>query len=92
MPTYEYKCSRCGSFEMWQSMKDEPLKNCPKCGSPAERLISAGAGFVLKGAGFYQNDYKNAPAPAPACGGGACDSKPAGSGEGCCGGGGCCGA
>jgi len=75
VPTYDYRCDKCGTFELWQSIKDDALTVCPKCGSRAERLMSANVGFVLKGGGFYQNEYKNAPAPvkkdapaAPPCG------------------------
>ena len=33
MPTYEYLCSNCEErFEAAQSIKDKPLKRCPKCG------------------------------------------------------------
>lgn len=60
MPRYDYRCEKCGTFEFWQSIKEEPLAVCPTCGSKVERLFSANVGFVLKGAGFYQNDYKNA--------------------------------
>ena len=59
MPNYDYSCEKCGTFELWQSIKDNALSACPQCGSKVERLISANVGFVLKGAGFYQNDYKN---------------------------------
>lgn len=60
MPTYDYKCNSCGySFEFFQSMKDEPLKKCPKCKGELKRLIGAGAGPIFKGTGFYQTDYKN---------------------------------
>ena len=69
MPTYEYSCGKCGSFEIWQSIKDDALKLCPTCGTKVERLISANVGFVLKGSGFYQNEYKNpAPEAKPAAG------------------------
>ena len=59
MPTYEYQCEKCGPFEIWQSIKDNALAACPTCGSKVQRLLSANVGFVLKGSGFYQNDYKN---------------------------------
>lgn len=62
MPTYDYRCEKCGPFEHWQSIKEDALRTCPACGSKAERLMSANVGFVLKGSGFYQNDYKK-PAP-----------------------------
>ncbi len=58
MPTYDYDCPKCGHFEIWQSIKDNALVVCPTCGTKVERLISANIGFVLKGSGFYQNDYK----------------------------------
>lgn len=60
MPTYEYKCDSCGyNFEKIQSIKDEPLKICPKCNGKAKRLISAGGGFIFKGSGFYTTDYRS---------------------------------
>jgi len=69
MPTYEYKCEKCGPFEIWHSIKDNALSACPTCGSKVQRLISANVGFVFKGSGFYQNEYKNPPntmqAPSP---------------------------
>lgn len=34
MPTYEYKCNECfKNFDIVQSMKDNPLTNCPNCNS-----------------------------------------------------------
>lgn len=60
MPTYDYKCISCNyTFEFFQSMKDEPLTTCPKCGGQLKRLIGPGAGPIFKGNGFYQTDYKN---------------------------------
>ncbi|BDQ04069.1 FmdB family zinc ribbon protein [Ignavibacterium sp.] len=60
MPTYDYKCSVCNyTFEYFQSMKDQPLTTCPKCGGQLKRLIGPGAGPIFKGNGFYQTDYKN---------------------------------
>jgi putative FmdB family regulatory protein len=57
MPQYDYKCPKCGTFEIEQSMKDEQLKTCPKCGSAVRRLISL-SGIVLKGSGFYSTDNR----------------------------------
>ena len=38
MPTYEYECSKCKKeFEIFQSMKDDSLKVCPKGKMPDER-------------------------------------------------------
>ncbi len=60
MPTYEYACQKCGhEFEQFQSMKDEPLKKCPKCKKTGvKRLVGGGAGLIFKGTGFYITDYK----------------------------------
>ncbi len=60
MPTYDYRCSVCGYvFEHFQSMFEDPLKICPRCSSPVQRVISGGTGFIFKGSGFYITDYKN---------------------------------
>ena len=61
MPTYDYKCDNCGhEYEVFQSMKDKPLKKCPECGkNKLRRLIGGGAGLIFKGSGFYLTDYKN---------------------------------
>lgn len=60
MPTYEYRCSACDNlFEVFQSIKDDPIDNCPDCGGKANKLLSAGAGLIFKGSGFYITDYKN---------------------------------
>lgn len=61
MPTYEYECEACGrSFEWSQKMMDAPLKKCTfdGCGGHVHRLVSAGAGLIFKGSGFYETDYK----------------------------------
>ena len=61
MPTYEYACNRCQHcFEKFQSMTEKPIRKCPKCGRlSVRRLISSGAGFIFKGSGFYQTDYRS---------------------------------
>ena len=68
MPTYEYSCSKCGhSFEAVQSMKDAPLKQCPResCKlktwgkGPVKRGVGGGAGLIFKGSGFYITDYRS---------------------------------
>jgi len=61
MPTYDYECKSCGHiFEYFQSMSDEPLKTCPKCGDEVRRLIGGGLGIIFKGNGFYVTDNKSA--------------------------------
>jgi putative FmdB family regulatory protein len=60
MPTYEYECKSCGhSFEAFQSMSDDPLKECPECGKEIRRLINGGTGIIFKGSGFYVTDKKS---------------------------------
>lgn len=59
MPTYEYRCTGGHSFELFQRMSDEPVAKCPTCAAPAERLLSAGAGFLFRGEGFYITDYRS---------------------------------
>ncbi len=62
MPIYEYECQNCNhQFDLIQKMSEEPVKQCPKCfKNTAVRMISA-AGFQLKGAGWYQTDFKDKP-------------------------------
>jgi len=59
MPTYEYHCPNGHVFDVFQKMSDEPAATCPECGEPAQRQISAGAGFLFKGEGFYATDYRS---------------------------------
>jgi putative FmdB family regulatory protein len=57
MPTYEYECKSCSHcFEVFQSMSDSPVKECPECGNEVRRLIFGGAGVIFKGSGFYVTD------------------------------------
>lgn len=59
MPTYEYRCPSGHKFERFQRMSEKPKADCPECGESAERLLSAGAGFLFKGSGFYTTDYRS---------------------------------
>jgi putative FmdB family regulatory protein len=68
MPTYEYQCTKCKkSFEIQQSMKDDPLQSCPEeqCRmrtwgkGPVKRMLGTGAGLIFKGSGFYITDYRS---------------------------------
>ncbi|MDR2807615.1 MAG: zinc ribbon domain-containing protein [Spirochaetaceae bacterium] len=67
MPTYEYKCSICGySFDVFQSIHDEPLKACPQCGKEIRRVINGGIGVIFRGSGFYVTDtQKNSGSDTP---------------------------
>ena len=96
MPTYEYVCEKCGHrFEKFQPISAKPLRVCPEelCAQKrwgkgtVKRAISAGAGLIFKGSGFYITDYRSEKykeaarkeaAPAGASG---ATGKPAPSGE-----------
>jgi putative FmdB family regulatory protein len=92
MPTYEYVCEKCGhEFEAVQTMSAKPLRICPEefCARKkwgrgrVKKKISAGAGLLFKGSGFYITDHrsegykqaakKDSTAPVPAGG----EKKPA---------------
>jgi putative FmdB family regulatory protein len=89
MPTYDYRCPACGTdFEKFQKMSDPPAADCPSCGAAAERRMSAGAGLLFKGSGFYITDYRGegykkaaqsdaGAAPAPASASDKGEAKPA---------------
>jgi putative FmdB family regulatory protein len=68
MPTYEYECPKCGhTFEAFQLMSAKPLTKCPSCKKTGvRRLLGAGAGFVFKGSGFYETDFKTKKGAPPA--------------------------
>jgi putative FmdB family regulatory protein len=60
MPTYDYRCRKCGHrFELFHSIKDDTIKRCPRCKGRADRMISGGAGILFKGSGFYATDYRS---------------------------------
>jgi len=69
MPIYEYQaagdqhCEFCaGGFEVLQKLSDAKLINCPQCGAPVERKISApnvggAAGPSLDAANIEQHGF-----------------------------------
>ncbi len=60
MPIYEYECQACGhKKEALQKISDEPLVECPECGKPELKKLISAAGFRLKGAGWYETDFKS---------------------------------
>ena len=62
-PTYNFECESCG----WKQQKlvsvNYPKKSkCPQCQTNTLiRLIGTGCGFILKGKGFFRNDYPKNP-------------------------------
>jgi putative FmdB family regulatory protein len=68
MPTYQYLCTKCEhQFEKFQPITAKSLTSCPRelCGlkkwgkGKVKRVISAGAGLIFKGSGFYITDYRS---------------------------------
>ena len=59
MPTYDYRCEKCGeSLEVYQSFSEAPLTKHKGCGGKLVKVLSA-AGIVLKGSGFYKTDNRS---------------------------------
>ena len=59
MPTYEYRCAKCGRhLEVFQSFSEAPLTVHDDCGGALARVLSP-AGIVLKGSGFYKTDSRD---------------------------------
>jgi putative FmdB family regulatory protein len=56
MPIYEYRCRNGHTFEVSQSMSDDPVEACEECGAPVERVFHPVA-VHFKGSGFYTTDY-----------------------------------
>jgi putative FmdB family regulatory protein len=80
MPNYDYECEKCAErFEIFQSMNDAKLTDCPQpeCGGNVKRLLGTGGGIIFKGAGFYQTDYRSSSYQAGAKADGAASAAPA---------------
>jgi putative FmdB family regulatory protein len=56
MPIYEYRCRKGHTFEVMQSMSDDPIAACQECRAPVERVFHPVA-VHFKGSGFYTTDY-----------------------------------
>lgn len=60
MPIYEYRCGDCGhEFETIQKISEAPLTRCPACEHEALSKKVSRAAFRLKGAGWYETDFKS---------------------------------
>ncbi len=66
MPTYEYKCKKCGKIFDWeQRITEDALTTCPnevceheeKGSGEVFRMISKNVGLIFNGKGFYLTDY-----------------------------------
>jgi putative FmdB family regulatory protein len=60
MPFYEYECQACKYYtEVMQKISDTPLTKCPSCGKRALKKLVSAPVFRLKGAGWYETDFKS---------------------------------
>lgn len=67
MPVYEYECCKCGKVvEVWQSLSDEPMTDCPDCAGSLKKLISMSS-FRLKGGGWYADGYASTASSSTPC-------------------------
>jgi len=59
MPIYDYKCSKCEhQFEVIQRLSDNPVESCPACNKKTVKKLVSAPSFRLKGAGWYETDFK----------------------------------
>ncbi len=64
MPIYEYQCANCHAHsEHLQKISDPLLTICSECQQAAMVRLVSGAGFQLKGTGWYVTDFKNKDKP-----------------------------
>ena len=60
MPFYEYECKACKYYaEVMQKISDAPLTRCPSCGKRTLKKLVSVPVFRLKGAGWYETDFKS---------------------------------
>ena len=60
MPFYEYECQACKYYaEVMQKISEAPLTRCPSCGKRALKKLVSVPVFRLKGAGWYETDFKS---------------------------------
>ena len=60
MPFYEYECQACKFYtEVMQKISEAPLTKCPSCGKPKLKKLVSAPVFRLKGAGWYETDFKS---------------------------------
>lgn len=67
MPTYTYKCKKCGAdHDVFHAMSAAPKVACPECGGACVKQLGTGSGIIFKGSGFYETDYKKKSGGGPA--------------------------
>ena len=59
MPIYEFECRSCGHvWDELQKISDPDPDTCPNCANPVVVRRMTAAAFRLKGAGWYETDFK----------------------------------
>lgn len=59
MPIYGYACKSCDhTFDALQKMTEPRLVDCPECGEASLQKQLSAPKFRLKGAGWYETDFK----------------------------------
>lgn len=59
MPIYEFECRSCGQvWDALQKSSDPDPDTCPNCVNPVVVRRMTAAAFRLKGAGWYETDFK----------------------------------
>ena len=48
MPTYSYRCTEHGDFDMIQRMADHAAAPCPDCGETAKQVLTSAPGLDLE--------------------------------------------
>jgi putative FmdB family regulatory protein len=59
VPTYKYRREDGTTFTEQQSIKEDPLEECPVTGQPVERVIEGAPSIQFNGDGFHVNDYSS---------------------------------
>jgi putative FmdB family regulatory protein len=66
MPTYEFSCPSCSTFEASYSMAEVPdAMDCPDCGRPARRRMSAPRLSIASSSAYGLIDSAERSADAP---------------------------
>lgn len=59
MAIYQYRCKRCGDFEVHHEMGKAPTtERCPSCHGRHAKRVYVPVGVVYRGSGFYTTDSR----------------------------------